>query len=80
MKINLTFEARDADKLYVGESISLNLESEQHRAFLGEVTQISLAKTAISPENYDIVITVRDPSAQLKRRMTAMIRIATSRV
>ncbi|TLG71865.1 efflux RND transporter periplasmic adaptor subunit [Methylocystis sp. B8] len=76
VKINLTFDARDANKLYVGESVLLNLESEQDSAFLGEVTQISLAKRVISLENYDIVITVRDPSARLQRGMSAMIRIA----
>ncbi|MGE3266189.1 efflux RND transporter periplasmic adaptor subunit [Methylocystis sp.] len=76
VKINLTFDARDAKKLYVGESISLSLESEQDRAFLGEVTQISIPKAAISPKHYDIVITLRNPVQQLKRGMPAMIRIA----
>lgn len=76
VKINLALDPGDANKLYVGDSISLSPESEQNRAFLGEVTQISIAKAAISLENYDIVITVRDPSVQLKRGTSAMIRIA----
>lgn len=75
VKINLTLDARGANKLYVGESVLLSLELEQDRVFLGEVTQISSPKAAMSPENYDIIITIRDPSVQLTRGMSAMIRI-----
>jgi RND family efflux transporter MFP subunit len=77
MKIAVTVGSRLADALRVGDAVSVSLETDPDRPFLGKVTQISVSSepSGGGAASYDVVITTDEAATRLRPDTTTRIRI-----